>query len=73
MCTWKWWNSKCSPKGENVNIKGIDELLEFALKEKIDLTIVGSEELLVDGIVYRFQEKGLKIFGPDKKAALLEY
>lgn len=60
------------PKGENVNIKGIDELLEFALKEKIDLTIVGSEELLVDGIVDRFQEKGLKIFGPDKKAALLE-
>lgn len=60
------------PKGENVNVKGIEELLEFALKEKIDLTIVGSEELLVDGIVDRFQEKGLKIFGPDKKAALLE-
>ena len=60
------------PKGENVNVKGIDELLEFALKEKIDLTIVGSEELLVDGIVDRFQEKGLKIFGPDQKAALLE-
>lgn len=60
------------PKGENVNVKGIDKLLEFALKEKIDLTIVGSEELLVDGIVDRFQEKGLKIFGPDKKAALLE-
>ena len=60
------------PKGENINVKGIDELLEFALKEKIDLTIVGSEELLVDGIVDRFQEKGLKIFGPDKKAALLE-
>lgn len=60
------------PKGENINVKGIGELLEFALKEKIDLTIVGSEELLVDGIVDRFQEKGLKIFGPDKKAALLE-
>lgn len=60
------------PKGENVNIKGIDELLAFAVKENIDLTIVGSEELLVDGIVDKFQEKGLKIFGPDKKAALLE-
>ena len=47
-------------------------LLEFALKEKIDLTVVGSEELLVDGIVDKFQEKGLKIFGPDKKAAILE-
>ena len=60
------------PKGENINIKGIDELLAFAVKENIDLTIVGSEELLVDGIVDKFQEKGLKIFGPDKKAALLE-
>ena len=59
-------------KGENVDIKGSDKLLDFALKNKIDLTIVGSEELLVDGIVDKFKGAGLKIFGPDKKAALLE-
>ena len=59
-------------KGENVDIKGVDSLLQFALENKIDLTIVGSEELLVDGIVDRFKEAGLKIFGPDKKSALLE-
>lgn len=59
-------------KGENVNLKGVDEILAFAKENKIDLTIVGSEELLVDGIVDKFQAEGLKIFGPDKKAALLE-
>lgn len=59
-------------KGENINIKSLDEILEFAKKEKIDLTIVGSEELLVNGIVDKFQENNLKIFGPNKKAAILE-
>ncbi|MDR3258894.1 MAG: phosphoribosylamine--glycine ligase [Fusobacteriaceae bacterium] len=57
---------------ENVEIFSIDEILNFAESEKIDLTIVGSEELLVAGIVDRFKEKNLKIFGPDRKAALLE-
>lgn len=59
---------------ENVNIAAndIEALLDFALKEGIDLTIVGPEEPLVLGIVDRFQEKGLKIFGANKKAAQLE-
>lgn len=57
---------------ENININSSDEILEFAKKEKIDLTIVGSEELLVDGIVDKFQASNLKIFGPNKEAALLE-
>ena len=59
-------------KGENVNLTGIDELLNFAKSEKIDLTIVGGEELLVAGIVDEFQKNNLKIFGANKKAALLE-
>lgn len=59
-------------KGENVNLNGVDEILNFAKEKNIDLTIVGSEELLVDGIVDKFQAEGLRIFGPDKKAALLE-
>ena len=36
------------------------------------MTIVGSEELLVQGIVDEFKKNGLRIFGPDKKAAVLE-
>ena len=57
---------------ENVDLKGIQEYIDFAKKNGIDLTIVGSEELLVQGIVDEFKKNGLKIFGPDKKAAILE-
>jgi phosphoribosylamine--glycine ligase len=59
---------------ENVNIKAneIDKLLDFALNNKIDLTIVGPEDPLVLGIVDKFEENGLKIFGPNKKCSKLE-
>ncbi|HEY8803739.1 MAG TPA: phosphoribosylamine--glycine ligase [Clostridium sp.] len=59
-------------KCENINITEMDELLAFAVKNKIDITIVGSEEWLVQGIVDKFNEKGLKILGPCEKAARLE-
>ncbi|WP_300758419.1 phosphoribosylamine--glycine ligase [uncultured Brachyspira sp.] len=59
-------------KCKNVKISTIDEILNFAKKESIDLTIVGSEEMLVYGIVDKFEENGLKIFGPNKHAAILE-
>ena len=54
-------------KGEDIN-----GLREFAIKEKIDLTIVGPELPLTLGIVDGFEDKGLKIFGPSKKAAEIE-
>src|SRR5665647_692033 len=50
----------------------IDALLQFAHHEKIDLTIVGPESSLAAGIVDRFEEEGLRIFGPRKDAAILE-
>ena len=50
----------------------IDQLLEFTLEKKIGLTVVGPEQPLVMGIVDRFQEKGLRIFGPTACAAELE-
>ncbi len=58
----------------NVPIKEGDtkELLSFALENKIDLTVVGPEIPLSLGIVDEFTAAGLKIFGPDKKASLLE-
>lgn len=56
----------------NVNISKIDELLEFAKKEKIDITFVGPEAPLVEGIVDSFKGEGLKIFGPSRAAAELE-
>jgi len=51
------------------DIKG---LVNFAEKEKIDLTVVGPELPLTLGLVDAFEEKGLKIFGPRKNAAILE-
>src|SRR5512143_1880705 len=47
-------------------------LLGFALKEKIDLTVVGPEDPLTQGIVDLFESKGLSIFGPSQKAAEIE-
>lgn len=60
--------------GENIDIDvdNIEGLIHFAKKEKIDLTVVGPELPLVMGIVDRFQEEGLKIFGVNKKCAQLE-
>ena len=58
----------------NVNISSddIEGLSTFALKNKINLTIVGPEDPLVKGITDNFTEKGLKCFGPTKDAAKLE-
>ncbi|MGM7724717.1 phosphoribosylamine--glycine ligase [Metabacillus sp. Hm71] len=47
-------------------------LLEFAKENKIDLTIVGPEVPLLNGVVNAFEQAGLKIFGPTKEAALIE-
>lgn len=55
-----------------INVEEIDKLADFALKEKIDLTIVGPEASLSLGIVNKFNDLGLKIFGPTKEAALIE-
>jgi phosphoribosylamine--glycine ligase len=53
-------------------VDDIAGLLAFAQTEKIDLTIIGPEIPLVMGIVDRFQQAGLKCFGPSAKAAQLE-
>ena len=45
-------------KCENVNITDIDELVKFAQKEIIDLTIVGPEDPLTKGIVNEFKKEG---------------
>ncbi|PNU18735.1 phosphoribosylamine--glycine ligase [Geothermobacter hydrogeniphilus] len=50
----------------------IDALLDFARAESIDLTVVGPEVPLTMGIVDRFQEAGLEIFGPSRAAARIE-
>lgn len=50
----------------------IDALLQFAKKERIDLTVVGPEQSLALGIVDVFEKNGMAIFGPNRSAAQLE-
>jgi phosphoribosylamine--glycine ligase len=56
----------------NVVLSSIPELVAFAKKEKIQLTVVGPEAPLAAGIVDAFRDAGLKIFGPSRAAAQLE-
>lgn len=56
----------------NIEADDVDTLLEFALAEDIDLTVVGPEAPLAAGIVDRFTAAGKKIFGPTQAAALIE-
>jgi phosphoribosylamine--glycine ligase len=58
--------------GTNLNIKDYYELRDFAKNNGIDLTVVGPEAPLVDGVVDIFKEAGLIIFGASKDAARLE-
>ena len=58
--------------GTNINIKDYNELATWAKENNIDLTIVGPEAPLVDGVVDIFKENDLTIFGPSKAAAQLE-
>lgn len=51
----------------------LEQVVEFAKTEKIDLTVVGPEQPLADGIVDLFEANGLKIFGPNARAAELEW
>ena len=62
------------PNIENVNIESndIEALAQFALKNQIELTIVGPEDPLVNGITDRFLSLNLNCFGPSKAAAKLE-
>ena len=60
------------PCVENVALSTIPEWLDFAKKQKIQLTVVGPEAPLAAGVVDAFREAGLAIFGPTRAAAQLE-
>ena len=57
--------AECVPIGAD----DIEKLFEFAKKKNIDLTVVGPEAPLTQGIVDIFEKAGLKVFGATKKAA----
>lgn len=60
--------AQCLP----ISVKQLHELADFAQLNAIDLTVVGPEVPLINGIVDLFQQRGLPIFGPDAAGAALE-
>ena len=65
-------NGATSDLGTNINITDYEKLALFAKENNIDLTIVGPEAPLVDGVVDIFRKHNLVIFGPTAGAAKLE-
>ncbi len=57
---------------ENVAVTAVPDLVEFARREAVALTVVGPEAPLAAGVVDAFRAAGLKIFGPTRAAAQLE-
>lgn len=67
-------NGGISQYAECVSIGAMEfeKLANFAKEKEIDLTIIGMDDPLVGGIVDVFEEKGLRVFGPRKNAAVIE-
>ena len=65
-------NGATDELGENLAISDFGELADFCEANSVDLTIVGPEAPLVEGIVDFFEERGLTIFGPSAAASQLE-
>src|SRR5579864_801993 len=76
VCTPGNAGTALEPKTSNVPIEttpqDFERLVKFAKKESIDLTVVGPEDPLANGIVDAFQAQGLHVFGPTRAAARLE-
>lgn len=56
----------------NIGAMEFEKLTDFAVEKGIDLTIIGMDDPLVGGIVNAFEAKGLRVFGPRQKAAMIE-
>jgi len=68
-------NAGLAELAEPISLRGsasIEDLARFADKEGMDLTVVGPEAMLCAGIADAFAERGLRLFGPNQKAARLE-
>lgn len=67
-------NAGIAGLAECVNIQAMEfeRLADFAQENEIGLTIIGMDDPLVGGIVDVFEERGLRVFGPRKNAAIIE-
>ena len=67
-------NAGIAELAECVDIKAMefDKLVAFSKEKEIDLTVIGMDDPLVGGVVDKFEEAGLRCFGPRKNAAIIE-
>lgn len=65
-------NGATSKLGKNIDFKTQKDFLDFTLKERIGLVIIGPEAPLVEGLADTLRENGITTFGPSAKAARLE-
>ena len=56
----------------DIGVMDFEKMADFAKKEAFDLVVVGPDDPLAGGIVDVLEEKGLRVFGPRKNAAILE-
>lgn len=56
----------------NIGVMEFEKLAAFAKENEVDLTVIGPDDPLVGGVVDVFEREGLRVFGPQKKAAILE-
>ncbi len=56
----------------NIKVNDFEGLTAFAKEKEIDLTVIGPDDPLVDGIVDAFEKEGLRVFGPRSNAAIIE-
>ena len=64
--------TNCISENVSIDSNDIDSLMKFAISKNIDLTVVGPEVPLSNGIVDRFEHVGLPIFGPSRAASRIE-
>lgn len=57
---------------EPIGVMEFDKIVDFAVNKKIDMVIVAPDDPLVGGLVDKLSAAGLRAFGPDKKAAIIE-
>lgn len=61
--------AECDP---SIGVMEFDKIVAFAKEKQVDLVFVAPDDPLVGGLVDKLQEAGLRVFGPNKKAAILE-
>lgn len=66
-------NAGTEDLGENIDLQTHSDIINFSKINKIDLVVVGPDKLLAEGIVDKLSSAGLKVFGPAKRAAEIEW